>query len=261
LHTSCDGSIGEHATYAPCSLGDLVSKGYQYWALGHIHGYRELHRSPHIVFPGNLQGRGVHECGPKGALFVKVKDDQVETERIIVDRVRWFDVGIDVENCPTPEEVFAQIELQLQDAMSSVEFSAFDRQLVFRIRLQGNTALHNVFIRDRLEIQDDIQATLHHLGEHVWLEQLKIETTDVAAIQANSDHLLDPMDLTSSIEAISATSEFHEHAKAIFAEILRKLPAGTSESQLFPVQEIDDMIAEAGQFLVTRSAAKGAKAS
>jgi hypothetical protein len=145
--------------------------------------------------------------------------------------------------------------------MSSVEFSAFDRQLVFRIRLQGNTALHNVFIRDRLEIQDDIQATLHHLGEHVWLEQLKIETTDVAAIQANSDHLLDPMDLTSSIEAISATSEFHEHAKAIFAEILRKLPAGTSESQLFPVQEIDDMIAEAGQFLVTRSAAKGAKAS
>lgn len=36
LHTSCNGRPG-HDPYAPCSLEDLVSKGYQYWALGHIH--------------------------------------------------------------------------------------------------------------------------------------------------------------------------------------------------------------------------------
>jgi DNA repair exonuclease SbcCD nuclease subunit len=36
LHTSLDGREG-HASYAPCSLADLRSKGYDYWALGHIH--------------------------------------------------------------------------------------------------------------------------------------------------------------------------------------------------------------------------------
>ncbi|TFH42733.1 MAG: DNA repair exonuclease, partial [Lysobacterales bacterium] len=36
LHTGL-GGMGGHANYAPCSLGDLVSKGYDYWALGHVH--------------------------------------------------------------------------------------------------------------------------------------------------------------------------------------------------------------------------------
>jgi DNA repair exonuclease SbcCD nuclease subunit len=36
LHTSLNGREG-HDTYAPCSLDDLKSKGYDYWALGHVH--------------------------------------------------------------------------------------------------------------------------------------------------------------------------------------------------------------------------------
>jgi DNA repair exonuclease SbcCD nuclease subunit len=73
---------GGHDTYTPCSLGDLVSKGYQYWALGHIHAYEELHVNPHIFFPGNLQGRGVRECRPRGALLVKGNGDHMNVERL-----------------------------------------------------------------------------------------------------------------------------------------------------------------------------------
>lgn len=36
LHTSLSG-CEEHDTYAPCTPADLRSKGYDYWALGHIH--------------------------------------------------------------------------------------------------------------------------------------------------------------------------------------------------------------------------------
>jgi DNA repair protein SbcD/Mre11 len=36
LHTSLAGAPG-HDTYAPCSVEDLVAKGYDYWALGHVH--------------------------------------------------------------------------------------------------------------------------------------------------------------------------------------------------------------------------------
>ena len=67
LHTAL-GGMGEHANYAPCSLAELVAKGYDYWALGHVHQGQVLHEQPHVVFPGNLQGRHVRETGPKGRL-------------------------------------------------------------------------------------------------------------------------------------------------------------------------------------------------
>ena len=36
LHTALTGREG-HELYAPCSFADLQGKGYDYWALGHIH--------------------------------------------------------------------------------------------------------------------------------------------------------------------------------------------------------------------------------
>jgi DNA repair protein SbcD/Mre11 len=65
LHTSCEGRPG-HANYAPCTVSQLKSLGYQYWALGHVHEYEELGWDPWIVFPGNLQGRSIRECWGSG---------------------------------------------------------------------------------------------------------------------------------------------------------------------------------------------------
>jgi DNA repair exonuclease SbcCD nuclease subunit len=65
LHTSVAG-FAEHPLYAPCSIDGLLSRQYQYWALGHIHARSELARDPWIVFSGNIQGRSVRECGPRG---------------------------------------------------------------------------------------------------------------------------------------------------------------------------------------------------
>lgn len=55
--------------YAPCSVQDFVGRGYQYWALGHVHTRGPLADDPRIHFPGNLQGRSIRETGPKGCLL------------------------------------------------------------------------------------------------------------------------------------------------------------------------------------------------
>lgn len=82
LHTSLDGREG-HANYAPCSLDDLRSKGYQYWALGHIHKQEIVQEEPHVIFPGCIQGRHIRESGAKGCVLVSVKDGAVsEIEKI-----------------------------------------------------------------------------------------------------------------------------------------------------------------------------------
>ncbi len=45
LHTALEG-YAAHARYAPCTLAELVAKGYDYWALGHVHEHAILAASP-----------------------------------------------------------------------------------------------------------------------------------------------------------------------------------------------------------------------
>ena len=78
LHTCATGRDG-HEPYAPCNVGDLSAKGYDYWALGHIHAAENLAPAgdPPICFPGNLQGRHAREVGPKGCTLVTVENGAV----------------------------------------------------------------------------------------------------------------------------------------------------------------------------------------
>ncbi|KUK98727.1 MAG: Metallophosphoesterase [Methanoculleus marisnigri] len=72
LHCTLDAGFG-HEPYAPCSLNDLVERGYDYWALGHIHKPGVIRRSgPAVVYPGNPQGRDIGESGPRGCCLVSV---------------------------------------------------------------------------------------------------------------------------------------------------------------------------------------------
>ncbi|POH19435.1 metallophosphoesterase family protein [Fructilactobacillus sanfranciscensis] len=69
------GEIGKDGkdNYAPFTISEMKSKGYDYWALGHIHKRSELNQVPMIEYPGDIQGRHKNEVGEKGYLLV---DDQ-----------------------------------------------------------------------------------------------------------------------------------------------------------------------------------------
>jgi len=96
LHTAL-GGMDDHANYAPCGLPELVAEGYDYWALGHVHQGQALNERPHVVFPGNLQGRHVCETGPKGACLVTVESGEVvEVAALTLDVVRWAALDLDV---------------------------------------------------------------------------------------------------------------------------------------------------------------------
>ena len=69
LHTGVNGREG-HEPYAPCTLAALREKGYDYWALGHVHQREVLSAEPLVVFPGNTQGRHARETGAKGCILV-----------------------------------------------------------------------------------------------------------------------------------------------------------------------------------------------
>lgn len=76
LHAQVVGSRGDqgHHPYAPTTLEVLRSAGYDYWALGHVHGRQVLEQSPAICYPGSLLGRTLRETGPRGAVLVDLSD-------------------------------------------------------------------------------------------------------------------------------------------------------------------------------------------
>jgi len=140
LHASVEGQPG-HAPYAPCSLADLRSRGYGYWALGHVHRHAVLSRDPWVVYSGNTQGRsfGSGELGPKGALVVHVEDGAVRrVEAFPTDTARFFELPADIAD----HEDLGGLGASLLHAAEALAAEHPDVALVVRARLRGRGDLH-----------------------------------------------------------------------------------------------------------------------
>ena len=87
LHAQVGGAgAGRHARYAPTDAATLDSKGYAYWALGHVHQRQRLTGSTLAIYPGNVQGRDPTETGPRGAALVELTLDGLAS-------FRWLDLA------------------------------------------------------------------------------------------------------------------------------------------------------------------------
>jgi DNA repair exonuclease SbcCD nuclease subunit len=105
LHTSLDGREG-HESYAPTNVNSLLSKGYEYWALGHVHAREIVHQYPWVVFPGNIQGRHIREVGPKGCTLVTAEDGRVvNVEHRDLDIMRWAVTVVDAGKAVRGDDV------------------------------------------------------------------------------------------------------------------------------------------------------------
>lgn len=226
LHTSCDGRP-PHAVYAPCTPADLSRRGYQYWALGHVHEFEAIERDPWIVFPGNLQGRHIGECGPKGAVLIEVTDGEVRSvERLILDQARWARVDVDLSGIDDENAALRKIE----DAIRPIADQAEGRLLAIRVRLWGTTTLHRQLNADPRQFTDEVQAAAHRCHEDIWLERLRIETSDVeipSAAAATSSSL----DLSGALSNIAHDPEIRAIAAGLISGIVGKLPGGIASDE------------------------------
>lgn len=173
LHTSAGGREG-HAPYAPCSVDGLISKGYDYWALGHVHKREILKNDPIIAFPGNIQGRHIRETGEKGCLLVTVPENgNPETEFIPLDVVRWFELPVDVSGAETAYAVIERFAAELTDL---VERNS-GMPLVVRACLSGSTPAHNQLVSGIQRWKNEIRSTAAEISnDSVWVEKIKIHT-------------------------------------------------------------------------------------
>lgn len=173
LHTSLDGREG-HANYAPCSVDDLISKGYQYWALGHIHKQEIVFENPFVVFPGCIQGRHIRESGPKGCVIVTVEDETVkDIEKIPLDVLRWTQIEIDLTDIEERRDVLEKVRETIEQEQTSAE----DRPLAMRVKLIGATKLSDQLAAFPEKFEQQIKALGAEMaGDNLWIERVENKT-------------------------------------------------------------------------------------
>ena len=181
LHTRLAGAEG-HDTYAPCSVPDLVSKGYDYWALGHIHQPAVLHETPWIVYPGNIQGRHARECGERGCRLVEVNDELEVSECAWrpLDVARWATIEVDLEGV----EEFGDVVTGIRQAMGEAVEEAGGRLLALRVILSGASGLHGQLCSRPDRLEAEIEACAQECGAGlVWIERVKLATRPLVSLE------------------------------------------------------------------------------
>ncbi|MBK8637821.1 MAG: DNA repair exonuclease [Chromatiaceae bacterium] len=192
LHTALEG-YASHARYAPCSLAELTAKGYDYWALGHVHEFAILHRDPWVVFPGNLQGRHSRETGERGALLVTADEAGIKTvERLAVAVLRWERLELDVAADATLEEVVRRVGRAFEGLIATTPEHLY---LAVRLVLRGQTAAHGELFGLAAHLREEVlgQAAAQGL-DRLWVEKVCLETRpprDAALLSARGDAIAD----------------------------------------------------------------------
>jgi exonuclease SbcD len=234
LHTALEG-YKAHPYYAPCTVAELHAKGYDYWALGHVHEFQQWAGASTIVFPGNLQGRSVRELGRRGAVMVSVDEaGTVAVERIFIDVLRWEHLTVDASDCETLEDVVRKTGQQLESLLGT------DGEVprAARITIQGKTRAHGELFGLESQLRHEVLAQIAAIGnERLWLEKVRIATkplVDLAALHERMDAFTD---LQAIFEEASTDVEFIKELKVALAPF-----AGKASFDLQPLVPLIEQI-------------------
>lgn len=219
LHTNC-GSREGHDPYAPSTPKALSAKGYNYWALGHIHKPQQLlGPNPWIIYSGNPQGRNIGETGERGCVLATVEGDQITQKMHAVDVMRWYLIEVDAEDCSDPETLVAKtvrtISLQADEAG--------ERPLAVRLKITGKTAAHRELAKHTDYWDRQIrEAVLDRFSERVWVEKIRFKTKPVAVKSDVVDSGLD--ELISDLQKPALAEFARAELRADFEKMLSGMP-------------------------------------
>jgi exonuclease SbcD len=254
LHTSANGRDG-HDRYAPCTVDALRSKGYDYWALGHIHKREFLAEGdPWIAFSGNVQGRHIREPGPKGCLLVTVDDRRAiaSVEFRSLDVLRWATCRVDASGVADRDELLQRC----QDALVGFLPGDSDLPVIARVELFGACRGHARLAADLPRLASEIRAIAVGIGcGRLWVEKVKLATKPEGdAAEALGDDSMGVL-----IETLNALendpTELVSLATRELADLRKRLAAEVSGFDSIDFESVDWLrgaLGEARSLLVTR---------
>lgn len=218
LHTSVTGRDG-HEIYAPCQIETLISKQYDYWALGHVHKREILHEDPWVIFPGNIQGRHIRETGPKGCTLVTIDDGKIiSVDQRDLDVLRWCSCTVSALDADTPDVILERVREKVLEEYDQNP----SKTLAVRILVAGSCNAHESLVKDPDQWISQIRADATDLsGGLIWIEKVAFRTSP----KYDPDKIQGPIrDLIQYIQGIEAGDIFLKYLKEDYPKLKGKLP-------------------------------------
>ena len=261
LHTALEGNA-EHAKYAPCSVAELQAKGYQYWALGHVHEHWMLRGDVTIAYSGNLQGRHIRELGARGALLVTAEDGEItEVDRLEVDVLRWHALEVDISTVGDRRGAIRAAGLGLERTLDSTPSHL---PLAVRVLFKGRSAAHAELVADEGQLRQEVIAQAVALdADRLWIEKVRVasEALDTDQMSSTDDAEGALAELAGLALAAKDDPEFVQSMQADWLALLEKLPHEVLQAspdlqalRQDPLAQMSDRLRQATPMLMGRVA-------
>lgn len=154
---------GGQMPYAPFTLSKLLEKGYDYWALGHIHVPQILSEQPWIVYPGTPQGHTQKETQLSGVKIVESSGGTTTVRSVEVAAVQWQKQQVSLARVRNNPQLFQAVKEQVQIAQPTL----------LQIELTDGEALGAELAYQAAS--DELRSALQEeLPEHIFLWQLTV---------------------------------------------------------------------------------------
>jgi DNA repair exonuclease SbcCD nuclease subunit len=254
LHTSLDGREG-HEPYAPCTLDDLRGKGYDYWALGHVHTREIICEEPFIGFPGNVQGRHIREPSAKGCFVVDVDSrHNVDVRFEPLDVLRWQECRVDATRAADGDEVLERFTTKLDALLTESD----GLPLAVRVTIEGACAAHQHVASDIVQWTSELRgAALDRAARRVWIEKVKLRTRPQRDLHEFVDADGPVGELVAHLHELRADPEALAQLAGQWDELSRKLPDELFQGQdgmkrLDDSEWLRELAAEVEPLLISR---------
>jgi exonuclease SbcD len=228
LHTCATGRQG-HEPYAPCKMEDLELKGYDYWALGHIHQREVLSNDPLIVFPGNTQGRNIRETGSKGCMLVTVDEKGRPTADFKpLDVIRWIRLPVDASVAGSGDDVVDRVSEHMERILGENN----GVPLIVRVEIMGSSPAHNDLAAKREQWINDIKSVAVDIsGDRIWVEKVQFRTTLPKDIETGATAEGPIGELWRYLDGLRSDPDQLIGIGETLKEIIRKLPRELTEDR------------------------------
>ena len=201
------GISGPHENFAPFKVEDIADKGFDYWALGHIHKRQVVwQKYPAVVYPGNPQGRDFGETGAKGCYMVEIDQNKtLDISFVPVQQIRFEELEIDL----TGEDTINVLPGKIQEAVTGLNDYEENTSYIIRISLTGRTPLHSRFNRpgEMEQVLDFLNEGQLDQTHFTWIDSIEVNTKpviDIDKIRERSDF---PGEILNAIEQYESDSQ------------------------------------------------------
>ncbi len=244
LHCLISGAKG-HLPYAPCTLDELAAKGYDYWALGHVHEFSILREQPFIVYSGCSQGRHIKETGQKGCVLVEAENGTLKTEFVPLDVFRWIRVTVDTSGAKSIEQVATVFGGALEKQMANQD----GRPCCVRVVLQGRCPIHGRLSTDPDALSANIRAVATDVSRgRVWVEKVELDTSPDFDMDGLVQSDTPQGELLRYLDELSSSLQIYQDLGVDLTQLKSKL---SGNSVVVPEDNVDRLLVGARDILLT----------